>query len=657
MFRRDVILIGTALLFGLVSMGHVRHLHAQSPTAPPVFRTGVEAIQLDVTVTDRDGRPITDLAASDFDVLENGVRRDVTTFTNIDVPSVATDTAVDGAETDVATNTAPNGRVYVIAFDTLSPENGLRARHLLRSFLDKHFGPNDLGAVVATSRALRSAGQDFTRSKSRLLDAIDRFSGWPVGSGSTLETINQLGSLADLVEFTLKLPYGRKALLFVAEDFLEDVGAVLEVSSRAKTLRDYCVQTVITSDRPETRRPNLWMTCEPSQYLHRSLVAAARSNLVIYPIDPTGLDSRIGSGGRNHDFVDLATATGGFAVTNTNTFDEHFARIAAHHGNYYLLGFNSAYKGQVGRAVPLSVTVKRPGAVVNARSSYVSPFPEEKKLFDPTSRRAIVDALISPVPTAGLPLEMTTAAFKGPEGNATVALTIQVDPSKVSLAELGGRFTGRLELWTKLTLEGLEGEGKKFEVKFDMTRQTRSRINETGLRLLAPLAVGEGRYQLRIAFGSDQLAGGVIADLEVPDFESRFVMGGLLVGSDQSDAVHTVTPNNTGRIPGGSAVIPTTKREFSRNDVIKIYTELYDKKASAGDFGAHLELRNEAGNVALSKPLERVPGESGLLEGHRMRVALPLADVAPGRYALQVHGRSGNNRDQRATRSLIVRVK
>jgi hypothetical protein len=62
--------------------------------------------------------------------------------------------------------------------------------------------------------------------------------------------------------------------------------------------------------------------------------------------------------------------------------------------------------------------------------------------------------------------------------------------------------------------------------------------------------------------------------------------------------------------------------------------------------------------VVLTTPLERVTGEGGLLEGHRTRVPLPLADVAPGRCALQVHGRSpGDDRDQRATRSLIVRVK
>jgi hypothetical protein len=38
-------------------------------------------------------------------------------------------------------------------------------------------------------------------------------------------------------------------------------------------------------------------------------------------------------------------------------------------------------------------------------------------------------------------------------------------------------------------------------------------------------------------------------------------------------------------------------------------------------------------------------------------VLLPLAGIEPGQHVLQVHGRSGNDRDRRAIRSLIVRVK
>ena len=190
-----------------------------------------------------------------------------------------------------------------------------------------------------------------------------------------------------------------------------------------------------------------------------------------------------------------------------------------------------------------------------------------------------------------------------------------------------------------------------------MSPATRARAQQGGLRLLLPVALEKGRYQLRVAAGNDDIAGGVPYDIEIPDFDAPFVMSGLLVGSIESTAILTAQPSNTGKIPGGSVVTPTTTRIFSRQDAISIYAELYDDQASPGDVGGDAELRDAAGQVVLTKPLERVPGESGLLEGHRMRVTLPLADVAPGSYALQVHGRSGKDRNRRATRSLIVRVK
>jgi VWFA-related protein len=53
------------LLVALVCLGS-----AQAQV--PIFKSGVEAVRVDVLVT-RDGRPVTDLSPADFDVLDNGV--------------------------------------------------------------------------------------------------------------------------------------------------------------------------------------------------------------------------------------------------------------------------------------------------------------------------------------------------------------------------------------------------------------------------------------------------------------------------------------------------------------------------------------------------------------------------------------------------------
>ena len=58
------------------------------PTQPPQvpFRAGVDLVSLNVTVTEGVGKYVTDLAAEDFNVFEDGVKQDVTFFTRPNLP-------------------------------------------------------------------------------------------------------------------------------------------------------------------------------------------------------------------------------------------------------------------------------------------------------------------------------------------------------------------------------------------------------------------------------------------------------------------------------------------------------------------------------------------------------------------------------------------
>ena len=72
-------------------------LHAQEPAAVPgqgasrdqersAFRTGIDLVSLNVTVTDGSGRYVTDLQTGNFSVFEDGVKQDVTFFTRTNLP-------------------------------------------------------------------------------------------------------------------------------------------------------------------------------------------------------------------------------------------------------------------------------------------------------------------------------------------------------------------------------------------------------------------------------------------------------------------------------------------------------------------------------------------------------------------------------------------
>jgi VWFA-related protein len=53
-------------------------LAAQDPTPQPTFRSKTSAVMVDVTVSDRTGRPVTGLESGDFEILDNGVVQQVT---------------------------------------------------------------------------------------------------------------------------------------------------------------------------------------------------------------------------------------------------------------------------------------------------------------------------------------------------------------------------------------------------------------------------------------------------------------------------------------------------------------------------------------------------------------------------------------------------
>src|SRR3954462_3414297 len=88
---------------------------AQLPQTPaPTFRVGVDAVQLDVSVLDRDRRPVRGLTAADFTVLEDGKPRRIVAFSAIELPPMPAAVTPSGADTvppDVVSNAEPQGRL------------------------------------------------------------------------------------------------------------------------------------------------------------------------------------------------------------------------------------------------------------------------------------------------------------------------------------------------------------------------------------------------------------------------------------------------------------------------------------------------------------------------------------------------------------------
>ena len=118
----------------------------------PVFRGGVDLIQLDVTVLDRRRHPVTGLNASDFTVFENGVQRPVQAFTSVQLPAPFPIAGASAAvPVDVATNSIgqQEGRIVIILMDrTIPTGQPTRVAKAIAAAAVDALGPDDLAALV-----------------------------------------------------------------------------------------------------------------------------------------------------------------------------------------------------------------------------------------------------------------------------------------------------------------------------------------------------------------------------------------------------------------------------------------------------------------------------------------------------------------------------
>ena len=619
---------------------------------PPTFRGSVDAVQLSVIVTDSEGTPVSGLTEDEFEILEDGKARPITTFAAVNIPIERTERTL--VEKDVRSNDGPPGRLYVIALDQMAADSALRTRAFLRRFIEQYFGPNDIAAVVLTTGGLRESGQEFTNNPRLLLNAIDKFDGGTGDMGARLREKNFIGDFKGLMQFMSSLRGGRKAVIFVSQSIPVDAYDVV--------------------DRGRARFGGLFSEVDTDWI--DALSFATRNNIAVYPVDPRGLttgvtgesedgsitgsqstlDERVGLGG-------LATVTGGFALTNSNNYTGAFERLVRENSTYYLLAFNSSIEQRDGRYVRLEVRVKRPGLQVRSTEGYVMPRGRQQgppRRPPPSSVLAATwDAVASAITTSGVSMRVNAAAFKGRGKEAIVPITVELSPDKLNLVEKDGAWRGQIELVFAIT----DAKKRRFPIwrhraALALKPETYERVSKGAMRVISQLPLPEGHFQIRASAGSAAVAGSVVYDLDVPNFRDDFELSGVALTSKQARETFTFSPH---RIDVGLPGPPTTAREFSRDDTLTVFAEAYENRKKPHTVMLTFELRSEAGVVIGSYDLERKSVEKPKDPSvYGFAPNLSLEDVPPGRYAIHVDARSSLDKSdskKRITRDIPFSVR
>ena len=634
------------------------------------FRTEVEAVEIDVRVTDRQGVPVTNLTAADFEVFEEGVKQDIRLFTPVKVPFEPRPRTALAIEPDVQSNRVPfNGRVYVFVLDDLHthPLRTHRVRAAVRQFLDRHFGANDRAAIVTTSGRPESV-QDLTSSRAALLAAVDGFTGRALRS-STLERINEyfrlqqvgeigergsdtnrtvkvndpleperafqargaLRQLEDVARWLETVPTQRKALIFVSEGIDYDLTNLIENRFAGGLLED----------------------------VRQVIARATRSNANIYAIDPRGLggladetieissmpdDTTVLGPGifmqalqwTQNNLRILAEESGGFALLNTNDLSAGFDRIVRESSEYYLLGYQPANTRRDGRFRRIEVRVKRPDLQVQSRRGYFAPSDNRR---DTNQTPVALAVLNSPIPVTGLTVTSAATMFRGDGNKASVVTTIEVGP-EVSLTPSGETYKGRVEFSVvAANLDGRIVASATPAIDLNLRPATREAVTRHGVRATARLELKPGRYQIRIAARdpNSNKAGSVMHDLRVPDFsKAPIAMSDLVLAS--TGATRVVTANIDPQLQRVLVVPPTTIRQFTRGETLTVLAELYDnRKHDATPLRVTTSVIDSSGRVVYrsEEPVEAFTFEPSR-KSYRHTANIPMRDLAPGEYVVRV---------------------
>src|SRR5882672_5674838 len=165
----------------------------QQQTKPEddVVRITTNLVQVDVVVTDKEGKQVTNLRPEEFEVIENGRKQPITNFSFISINepgpqavSALEQTADKNAPKVSAALLRPEQvrRTIVFVVDDLglSFQSIGYVRDALKRFVDEQMQANDAVAIFRTSGNI-GVRQQVTSDKRQLYAAIDRVRWFPAG--------------------------------------------------------------------------------------------------------------------------------------------------------------------------------------------------------------------------------------------------------------------------------------------------------------------------------------------------------------------------------------------------------------------------------------------------------------------------------------------
>ena len=624
---------------------------AQTDQAP-VFRSGVEVMEVDVTVVDAKGMPVRNLRVPDFTVSIDGQPRRVISAEFISASY--TPSAEPGKPRDpyVSNNTDRRpGRLIMVVIDrhNIDTHTIRTAMGALKQFVTS-IAPEDRLALFTVPPPGPSV--DFTTNHAQVLDAITRV----VGSDGSMMSRYNVSDYEAVAFETRSNPLATQRLLYRAcgdtdpdtmspcDRDVEQEALAIAAHIRQQTAASVSGYAALLRNLRDVEGPKSMIVMSQGLMLESSqgeastlatLAAEARVSInVMMFAQATGSasQSRLSETmSQDRDLREagletLAARSRGSLFRVVTNPEYVFERLRHELSGYYMLGVEPVEKDRDGRAHQIRVQVGRQNVQIRSRRQvqYAKAAPKN------WSRDVVMGRVLrSPSPNTELPMRLSTYTFRDSAPNKVkVILAAEIDPESMEK---------ELDLAIGFALFDERGNA----VLSGQERKIYSANTDLPIRYELAVGVDPGTYRVRLAaVDMAGKSGSVERDVAAFGMANHELAIGDLILSAVRD----------GR--GGDLRTPVVLKVADGQ--LATYTELYTNTPGAlDDSKVVFEIADSADGPALQTSVAEIR-ESGDLTKRQALAVVPVGALPPGRYIARAMFSKGEKNVGKLTRPFEI---
>ena len=617
---------------------------------PPTFRTRVDAVTVDVSATDSQGRPVTDLTVADFEIKENGKVQSIDSFKRFTVDEIPLGrqpvpiTSLDTQQREAARDDVRLIAVFLDDYHTRA-SNAMAAREKLASFITE-LDPRDMVALMypLTPSSLLT----FSRDHEGTARAVRKFEGRKYNyipqypqedvyarlSPRQIEDLrNQIviDAVAGLSTVMGSFRDGRKTVLMVSEGLTSLLPRA--IATRGQSAARPSANPATQSEGLGLNRVEFSRMVELQNRMRDIFSAAARTNTAVYTWDPRGLaafefDLSEPVVGFSADWRMLqetteslrmiAGETGGRAIVNANDPVPLLRQMLADASAYYLLGYTSTEAPRDGKFHEIAVRVKRRGIEVRARKGYWAYSPEDAARAARPDRPSLPSGMAGALASAAAPATghviRTWMGFDRANagGQSTVTIVWEHVPD-----------TSRAEPPDHV---GVTVSTKDGELIFrGRSPRDPAAVSPSG-RLTFTTRPGAIQVRVAVEGTSGQLLDREDREVQVPDFTAVAPI------VTTPEIYRARTARELQQIRESSPALPTAIQQFSRTDQLLLRFRTYGPGETTPEIA--VRLRNSQGET-----ISNLPAPQRRPDG-RFEVPFLPSGLAPGVYVIEIEAAS-----------------